>query len=110
LCPVQTFVAFQQRRPQCSSTSLFVNSVAPNRPLQTGTIQGWLSRLLRKSTLEPRVSLRSIASSLALAAGIPKEDVVTMGNWSNSQTFENHYRREHLSLFDFTNTLINVPD
>ena len=30
-----------------------------------------------------------------------------MGNrWSSSSIFENHYRREHLSAFDFTNTLL----
>ncbi|KAI8969479.1 hypothetical protein BDB01DRAFT_732395, partial [Pilobolus umbonatus] len=56
------------------------------------------------------VNVRSIASFLALASGVPKEDVVIIGNWSNSQTFENHYRREHLSLFDFTSTLINLED
>ncbi|KAI8366026.1 uncharacterized protein BYT42DRAFT_477723, partial [Radiomyces spectabilis] len=52
------------------------------------------------------VNVRYIASSLALAFGIPQEDVGTMGNWHNSQTFENHYRREYLSLFDFTSALI----
>jgi hypothetical protein len=33
-----------------------------------------------------------------------------MGNWASSTTFENHYRREHLSSFDFTNTLITSGD
>ncbi|KAG2221841.1 hypothetical protein INT45_003555 [Circinella minor] len=108
LCPIQTFLAYRDRRPQCSSINLFVNSISPDQPLQASTIQGWISRLLRKSTSEPMVSLRSIASSLALASGVPKEDVVTMGNWSNSLTFENHYRREHLSLFDFTSILITL--
>jgi hypothetical protein len=55
---------------------------------------------------EKRVSLRSIASSLALQSGIHKDDIVTMGNWASSTTFENYYRREHLSSIDFTNTLI----
>ncbi|KAG2205687.1 hypothetical protein INT47_008044 [Mucor saturninus] len=36
--------------------------------------------------------------------------VVTMGNWASSSTFENHCRREHLSEFDFTNTLIEDKD
>ena len=47
---------------------------------------------------------------LPLQSGIPKEDIVTMGNWSSSSTFENHYHREHLSTFDFTNTLITSGD
>ncbi|KAI9483323.1 MAG: hypothetical protein EXX96DRAFT_476876, partial [Benjaminiella poitrasii] len=53
-------------------------------------------------------SIRFIASSLDLHAGIPKDDIVTMGNWASSTTFENFYRREHLSLFDFTNTLLTI--
>ncbi|RCH90285.1 hypothetical protein CU097_011345 [Rhizopus azygosporus] len=61
-------------------------------------------------TKKPCVSLRSIASSLALKAGIPKDDTVTMGNWFPSAVFENHYRREHLSQFDFSNTLIDIDD
>ncbi|KAG1393181.1 hypothetical protein G6F60_011647 [Rhizopus arrhizus] len=108
LCPVQTFLAYRERRPQGSSAPLFVNSISPAKILKANTIQGWLSRLLHKSTSEPRVNIRSIASSLALASGIPKEDVITIGNWANSETFENHYRREHLSLFDFTSTLITL--
>ncbi|KAI9300158.1 hypothetical protein BJ944DRAFT_151964, partial [Cunninghamella echinulata] len=56
------------------------------------------------------VTIRSIASSLALQAGIPKEDIITMGNWASSKTFENHYRREHLSLFGFTDTLVMVNE
>ncbi|KAI8880744.1 hypothetical protein K501DRAFT_335170 [Backusella circina FSU 941] len=108
LCPIQTFLAYRECRPQCSSVPLLVNSIFPEKALQASTIQGWISRLLRKSTSEPRVSIRSIASSLALASGIPKEDVITMGDWSNSAIFENHYRREHLSLFDFISTLITL--
>ncbi|KAI8991147.1 hypothetical protein BDF20DRAFT_903970 [Mycotypha africana] len=90
ICPVATFIAYKSRRPDCTVSTLF---------------------LLRLSTTEPRVSIRSIASSLALQAGIPKEDIVTMGNWASSSTFENHYRREHLSTFDFTNTFLTIlPD
>ncbi|OBZ83289.1 hypothetical protein A0J61_08660, partial [Choanephora cucurbitarum] len=44
----------------------------------------------------------------ALKCGIPRDDIVTMGNWSNDSVFENHYRREHLTQFDFTNTLLPV--
>jgi hypothetical protein len=110
ICPVYTFQIFLQRRPPCQATTLFVNSLQPNNLISSRTIQSWISRLIDLSTDEKRVSLRSIASSLALQSGIPKEDVVTMGNWTSSKTFEDHYRREHLSMFDFTNTLIISSD
>ncbi|KAI9469121.1 MAG: hypothetical protein EXX96DRAFT_492231, partial [Benjaminiella poitrasii] len=46
--------------------------------------------------------------SLALRAGIPKDDIVTMDNWASSTTFENFHRREHLSHFHFTSTLLTI--
>ncbi|KAG2190858.1 hypothetical protein INT47_001454, partial [Mucor saturninus] len=106
LCPVRTFQPFSQRRPSCQAITLFINSLQPNKVLSPRTLQSWITKLIRLSTDEKRVSLRSIASSLVLQSGIPKDDIVTMGNWASSSTFENHYHREHLSSFDFTNTLI----
>jgi hypothetical protein len=110
ICPVNTCNSFLQKRPTCSATSLFVNSKQPNKTLSVRTVQAWLTKLLRMSTDEKGVSIRSIASSLALKSGIPKEDIITLGNWVSSSTFENHYRREHLSDYDFTNTLITELD
>ncbi|OBZ81410.1 hypothetical protein A0J61_10541 [Choanephora cucurbitarum] len=49
-------------------------------PLATRTTGVWLKHYLRLSTSDVRVSVRSLASSLALRAGILKEDIVTMGN------------------------------
>ncbi|CEG80909.1 hypothetical protein RMATCC62417_15172 [Rhizopus microsporus] len=73
-------------------------------------VGSWIGKLVKISTTESRVSLRSIASSFALKAGISKDDIVTMGNWPSSAVFENHCRREHLSQFDFSNTLIDIDD
>ncbi|KAG1138850.1 hypothetical protein G6F37_010176 [Rhizopus arrhizus] len=110
LCSVYTFQLFRQRRPTCIATTLFANSLQPNNLISIRTIQFWISKLIHLSTNEKRVSLRSIASSLALQSGILKDDMVTMSNWASSKTFEDHYRREHLSTFDFTNTLIADDD
>ena len=83
-------------------SSLFVNSRCPQEPLATLTISTCLHNTIRISTEERNVSVRTIASSLALCHGIPKEDSVILGNWTNSPTFENHYRREHMPCFNFT--------
>ncbi|OBZ77178.1 hypothetical protein A0J61_11865 [Choanephora cucurbitarum] len=85
----------------------FVNTISPSFPLATRTIGVWLKHYLRLSTTDVRVSVRSLASSLALRAGIPKGDIFTMGNWSGSQVFENYYRREQMSKFDFTSSLLS---
>ena len=39
---------------------------------------------MRLATTEPRVSVRSLASSLALWQGVPLEYIVTLGNWVSS--------------------------
>lgn len=109
LCPVRTFLLVLEKRPRSDVVNLFLNSVHPDKELSLSTIQSWLNKLIRLSTTEKRVSLRSLGSSLAVQQGIPKDDVVTMGHWANSSTYEKHYRREHLSFFDFTNTLIPSP-
>ncbi|KAI8875124.1 hypothetical protein K501DRAFT_280672 [Backusella circina FSU 941] len=67
-------------------------SISPNSPLSVRTIQRWLKRPILISTQESRATLRSIVSSLALQSGIPKDDIVNLGNWDSSTTFENHYR------------------
>ncbi|CEG77084.1 hypothetical protein RMATCC62417_11887 [Rhizopus microsporus] len=35
--------------------------------------------------------------------------LVTLGSWSSSAVFEQHYRREQLPLIDFTNVVLPVP-
>ncbi|ORE13128.1 hypothetical protein BCV71DRAFT_159613, partial [Rhizopus microsporus] len=89
-------------------SSFFVNSRCSQEPLATPTISTWLRNMIRVSTEERSISVRSIASSLTLRCGVPKEDIVTLGNWTNSSTFENHYRREHTSCLNFTQILIST--
>ncbi|EIE86006.1 hypothetical protein G6F46_013034 [Rhizopus delemar] len=114
LCPVTTFQAVRDRlahlNPPPTVTSLFVNANIPTQIVKVTTISSWIRRLIQLSTSEPRVNLRSLASSAALRAGIDLDDIVTLGNWSSSTVFEQHYRREHLTDVDFTNTVLPVPE
>jgi hypothetical protein len=109
LCPVKLFLlvrdhpSAQDKRP---ADHLFVNSIRPTQPVESNTISTWLRKLVRLSTQEKRVSVRSLDSSLALRSGIALDDIVTLGNWQSSTTFDQFYRREHLSLVDFTNSVL----
>ncbi|ORE05979.1 hypothetical protein BCV72DRAFT_305917 [Rhizopus microsporus var. microsporus] len=109
LCSVRAFIALRDH-PSLSHLStrslLFVNSRCPQEPLATSTISKWLRNMIRISTEERNVSVRSIASLLALCRDIPKGDIITLRNRTNSSTFENHYRREHMSCFNFTQILL----
>ncbi|ORE03765.1 hypothetical protein BCV72DRAFT_212635, partial [Rhizopus microsporus var. microsporus] len=94
---------------------LFLQVIAPKekhggqRIMVTITINTWLRRLLRFSSDEPRINLRSLSSSAALHADVDINDIITLGNWSFSAVFEQHYRREQLSLVDFTSSVLPVP-
>ncbi|CEP15474.1 hypothetical protein, partial, partial [Parasitella parasitica] len=50
-----------------------------------------------------------LASSRALDLGVPKDHIVTLGNWAYSSTFENHYQRNQMAQVDFTSTVLSEP-
>ncbi|PHZ14533.1 uncharacterized protein RHIMIDRAFT_303989 [Rhizopus microsporus ATCC 52813] len=112
LCPVATFKSLQYRLyllvPPPRVSSFFVNTNDTTQ-MVTITINTWLRRLLRFSSDEPRINLRSLSSSAALHADVDINDIITLGNWSFSAVFEQHYRREQLSLVDFTSSVLPVP-
>lgn len=111
LCPVRTFIALKShpaavKRP---SNKLLVNCKNPAKLLRTTTISTWLRNLMRLSTSQkPIPSVRSVASDLALARGAPLSDVVTMGNWSSTDVFNNHYRRQRLQRQNITNFVLRM--
>jgi hypothetical protein len=111
LCPVRTFRALKShplaiKRP---SNKLLVNSKNPTKLLKTTTISTWLRNLMRLSTSQkPIPSVRSVASDLALARGAPLTDVITMGNWSSTGVFDNHYRRQRLQRQNLTNFVLRL--
>ncbi|KAI8971089.1 hypothetical protein BDB01DRAFT_812211 [Pilobolus umbonatus] len=112
LCPVQCFQAVKhhpraQTRP---ADTLFFQSTHPSKAVLTATISSWLRRLKRRSTSEPRTSVRSLGSSMALREGISLDDIITLGNWRSADTFQTYYRREHLAEVDFTNQIINLKN
>ncbi|KAG0731824.1 hypothetical protein G6F23_014925 [Rhizopus arrhizus] len=72
------------------------------------TISSWLHRrFISLSTTEPHVSIRSLASSAALDKGVDLQDIVTLGNWTSSDTFRQHYQRNHMADVNFTNTVLD---
>lgn len=111
LCPVLAFVALRDH-PAASATvrhKLLVNSKNPKKILRTTTISTWLRGIVRLSTPQkPVPSVRSLASDLALARGVPLADVVTMGNWSSHSVFDNHYRRQRLLRQNITNFVLRL--
>ncbi|CEP17814.1 hypothetical protein [Parasitella parasitica] len=91
-----------------SNSNIFFNSNNAQKPLTSSTLSSWLYReFISLCTSEPGVSIRSLASSRALALGISQADIVTLGNWTSSDTFRNHYLRDHMATVDFTSTVLS---
>ncbi|KAI9033824.1 hypothetical protein CLU79DRAFT_714665 [Phycomyces nitens] len=100
-----------ERSPDCkepTKEALFVKANQPTRAVKTETISSWLRAVVRFSKSHT-VSVRSLASSLALERGMPINEIVTLGNWSSEEVFQNHYRRSHTSEADFTNLVLQTP-
>ncbi|KAG1145359.1 hypothetical protein G6F37_012156 [Rhizopus arrhizus] len=75
-----------------------------NQPVLSSTISSWLHRcFISLSTTEPHLSIRSLSSSAALDKGVDLQDIVTLGNWTSSDTFRQHYQRNHMADVNFTN-------
>jgi len=111
LCPVQGFKALHDHSGLASrppGSQLFVKSHLIQQPLSSSTISSWLHRdFIALCTSEPNVSIRSLASSRALDLGVSRDDIVTLGNWTSSSTFENHYQRNQMAQVDFTSTVLS---
>ncbi|KAG1534397.1 hypothetical protein G6F51_012118 [Rhizopus arrhizus] len=113
LCPVQCFKALRDHpamRSRREDFLLFVKSNNIHPPLSSSTISSWLHRgFISLCTSESGVSLRSLASSRALDLGVSRDDIVTLGNWASSDTFTQHYQRNHMANVDvdFTSVVLS---
>ncbi|KAG0732294.1 hypothetical protein G6F62_012882 [Rhizopus arrhizus] len=95
-------------RSRREDSPLFVKSNNIQQPLSSSTISSWLHRgFISLCTSESGVSLRSLASSRALDLGVSRDDIVTLGNWASSDTFTQHYQRNHMANVDFTSVVLS---
>ncbi|KAG1627672.1 hypothetical protein G6F44_012128 [Rhizopus delemar] len=108
LCPVAAFIALHDHTIASSvrpPSSLFVKSTNPNRPVQSTTISTWIRNLVKLSTSEKKVSLRSVAASLALDNGMPLQDIITLAAQESPVTSDSEDNFED-APFDFQEDII----
>lgn len=115
LCPVRCFKALQDHpglAAHAAGSQFFVKSHNILAPLSSSTIFTWLlhKEFIQLCTSEPKVSIRSLASSRALELGVSRDHIViTLGNWASSSTFQNHYQRNQMAHVGFTSTVLSEP-
>ncbi|KAG2215915.1 hypothetical protein INT46_004171 [Mucor plumbeus] len=112
ICLVQCFKALKDHpvlstRP--TGSNLFVNSNLIQQPLPASTLLTWLHHdFISLSTTESRITIRSLASSRALAQGVSLDGILSLGNWASSSTFQDHYQRNQMANVNFTSTILPV--
>ena len=105
LCPFTTIEHYLNRtqnlRGVSKKTQLLIGQIKPHNEVQKSTIAGWLKLLLQKAGIDVNIykahSFRSASSSKAHKSGVPIEDSLKTGNWSNASTWQKFYHKTIVS-------------
>ena len=99
LCPTNCLTTYLKRtkdwRNKGKVVQLFLSHIAPHNPVSKPTIARWIKELLGDAGINIQTyqahSTRAAGTSKAKELGLPLEDIVKQGNWSNKSTFEKFY-------------------
>ena len=93
LCPVEALKLYLKNTEDSTSPKLFINPES-GRVLNAGTISYWLCKsinYLLPNAICHAHDTRKASFSLAWARGVPSEEIVKKGFWSNSNVFIKRY-------------------
>ena len=83
---------------------LFLTSVKPHRAASRDTISRWVKHVMCKAGINVQMfkpgSTRAASSSQAGKAGVPLEEVLQTGSWSQETTFWKWYRKSIVTATD----------
>ncbi|KAL9962673.1 hypothetical protein ACROYT_G031795 [Oculina patagonica] len=98
LCPVthvkQYIVTTQALR---QTTTLLISYTKPHKAVTNSTIARWVKSILKDAGIDINTfsahSSRTAASSYGLSSGLPLQDILKAGGWSNAEVFARHYNK-----------------
>ena len=106
LCPVACLNAYLDRSDKWRSkngdgntipSQLLLSHTKPHEEVTKSTIARWLKETLSLAGVDIDTykahSTRAAASSKAKSMGLPIEEVIAKGNWSNKSMFEKFYHK-----------------
>ena len=80
---------------------LLISFAKPHRPVSKDTISRWLKKLLTLSGIDTSIftaySVRSASTSAARSKGVPMDQILSAGGWSNASTFSKYYDKPILN-------------
>ena len=102
ICPYNTLEEYLRRtenfRKQSETSKLFLSHVKPHKPVGKDTIARWVKEALERAGIDVKVfkphSKRAASTSKAFVKGANLQDIMKMGNWSNSSTWQTFYHKD----------------
>ena len=100
LCPftaIQYYLQATKALRKPNKTQLFIGQIKPHNEVTKSTIAGWLKLLLKISGIDTTIfkahSFRAACSSRAKRIGVPIEDILKTGNWTNCSVWQKFYHK-----------------
>ena len=99
LCVVDTLSTYLEKTKSLRGleTQLFISYQKPYRSVSSDTIRRWIKVVMEKAGIDTTIfkshSTRAASSSAASAAGVPLDEILSQGGWSNCSTFKRFYHK-----------------
>ena len=98
LCPVAHIKFYiGKTKPKRSQSKLLLSYVKPFKLVTNSTIGRWVKCFLQYSGIDIKKfsahSSRTASSSYGFLSGLPLNDVLKAGGWTNAGTFTKHYNK-----------------
>ena len=101
LCPVKCIYVYLAQRSKIITqnlTEFFINFGKPHHPASKDTPARWVKEVMGNSGIDTEIfkphSTRVASNSAAYKLGMPLQEVLKRGQWSNAGTFFTYYFRE----------------
>ena len=101
LCPVKCIFAYLRQRSEIVTKDfreLFVTFGKLHHPASKDSLVRWVKEVIRNSGIDAEIfkphSTRVASNSAAYKLGMPLQEVLKRGQWSNAGTFFTYYFRE----------------
>ena len=100
LCPVKCIYAYLAQRSEIVTkdfTEFFITFGKPHHPASKDSLARWVKEVMGNSGIDTEIfkphSTRVASNSAAYKLGMPLQEVLKRGQWSNAGTFfTNHFR------------------
>lgn len=98
ICPVAHIKQYITKTDSLRQTStLLISYTKPHKAVTNSTIARWVKSIMKDAGIDVSSfsahSSRTAASSYGFLSGLPLQDILKAGGWSNAEVFARHYNK-----------------